>query len=182
MSPDIIMVGEIRDMETAEIAIRAALTGHLVFSTLHTNDAPSACTRLIDMSVKPFLVASSIQAVIAQRLIRRICDTCKHEINMPEEVFRDMGVSPEDYADAAFYKGAGCDRCSDSGYRGRTAIHEIFVMDSELRKMVIRAESTLRLKRAARQRGMRTLRLDGWEKVLLGHTTAEEVMRITQMD
>ena len=93
-----------------------------------------------------------------------------------------MGVSPEDYADAAFYKGAGCDRCSDSGYRGRTAIHEIFVMDSELRKMVIRAESTLRLKRAARQRGMRTLRLDGWEKVLLGHTTAEEVMRITQMD
>ncbi len=182
MSPDIIMVGEIRDMETAEIAIRAALTGHLVFSTLHTNDAPSACTRLIDMGVKPFLVASSIQAVIAQRLIRRICGTCKHEINLPEEAFRDMGVSPEDYTDAAFYKGAGCDRCADTGYRGRTAIHEIFVMDSELRKMVIRAESTLRLKRAARQRGMRTLRLDGWEKVLLGHTTAEEVMRITQMD
>lgn len=182
MSPDIIMVGEIRDFDTAEIAIRAALTGHLVFSTLHTNDAPSACTRLIDMGVKPFLVASSIQAVIAQRLIRRICDSCKHDINLPDEAFRDMGVSPEDYRDSIFYKGAGCDRCGDTGYRGRTAIHEIFVMDSELRKMVIRAESTMRLKRAARQRGMRTLRLDGWEKVLLGQTTAEEVMRITQMD
>ncbi|MFW6256404.1 MAG: GspE/PulE family protein, partial [Candidatus Sumerlaeota bacterium] len=149
MSPDVIMVGEIRDMETAEIAIRAALTGHLVFSTLHTNDAPSANIRLIDMGVKPFLVASSIQAVIAQRLIRRICSNCKHEVNLSPEVFREMGVDEQQYRGTSFYKGMGCDRCNNTGYRGRTAIHEIFVMTPELRKMIIRVESGVRIKKAA---------------------------------
>lgn len=182
MSPDIIMVGEIRDAETAEIAIRAALTGHLVFSTLHTNDAPSSTTRLIDMGVKPFLVASSVQAVIAQRLIRRICSNCKQGMTLPTEVLEEVGVDPVEYGSTTFYKGAGCERCGQTGYRGRTAIHEIFVMDSELRKMVIRNESTIRIKKAALARGMRSLRLDGWEKVLLGQTTVEEVMRMTQMD
>jgi type II secretory ATPase GspE/PulE/Tfp pilus assembly ATPase PilB-like protein len=182
MSPDVIMVGEIRDVETAEIAIRAALTGHLVFSTLHTNDAPGAATRLIDMGVKPFLVASSVQAVIAQRLIRRICSNCKAQTRVPEEALVEMGVDPMEYASVPFYHGAGCERCGDSGYRGRTAIHEVFVMDPTLRKMVIRNEATMKLKREAINRGMRTLRMDGWEKVLLGQTTLEEVMRITQMD
>ncbi|NQU42858.1 Flp pilus assembly complex ATPase component TadA [bacterium] len=182
MSPDVIMVGEIRDVETAEIAIRAALTGHLVFSTLHTNDAPSSTIRLIDMGVKPFLVASSIQAVIAQRLIRRICGNCKHEITPKPEALREMGVDPEIYAGRQFFQGVGCDRCNNTGYRGRTAIHEIFVMTPELRKMVIRAESNLKIKRAAIQSGMRTLRQDGLEKCALGQTTLEEVMRITQMD
>ena len=182
MSPDVIMVGEIRDVETAEIAIRAALTGHLVFSTLHTNDAPSSTIRLIDMGVKPFLVASSIQAVIAQRLIRRICGNCKQEYNVKPEVLSDAELSLEEYRGVKFYKGVGCDRCSGSGYRGRTAIHEIFEMDPEIRKMVIRAESNIRIKKTAIAHGMRTLRHDGMEKVLLGQTTLEEVMRITQLD
>ncbi len=182
MSPDVIMVGEIRDLETAEIAIRAALTGHLVFSTLHTNDAPSATTRLIDMGVKPFLVASSIQAVIAQRLLRRVCSGCKTGTKYPIEALNELGVDPDRYAEHLFMKGTGCERCGESGYKGRTAIHEIFVMDSVLRKMVIRAESTLKVKKEAVARGMRSLRQDGWEKVLLGQTTIEEVMRITQMD
>jgi len=182
MSPDVIMVGEIRDIATAEIAIRAALTGHLVFSTLHTNDAPSSTIRLIDMGVKPFLVASSIQAVIAQRLIRRICANCKHEITLPAEAIREMGADPAKYANVKVFKGVGCERCSNRGYRGRTAIHEILIMTPELRKMVIRAESNIKVKKVAIAGGMRTLRQDGWEKVLLGITTVEEVLKITQMD
>jgi type IV pilus assembly protein PilB len=182
MSPDVIMVGEIRDISTAEIAIRAALTGHLVFSTLHTNDAPSATIRLIDMGVKPFLVASSIQAVIAQRLLRRICSNCKHEIPIPPEAIREMDEDPQKYANVKVFKGMGCERCGNKGYRGRTAIHEIFTMNPELRKMVIRAESNIKIKKVAIASGMRTLRQDGWEKVLLGTTTIEEVLKSTQMD
>ncbi len=182
MSPDVIMVGEIRDLETAEIAIRAALTGHLVFSTLHTNDAPSATIRLIDMGVKPFLVASSIQAVVAQRLIRRLCTGCKIEKSYQDETFRELGYDPAEVKDVQFMYGAGCDRCSGTGYRGRTAIHEIFTMDAELRKMVIRAESNIRIKKYAMQHGMSSLRMDGFEKAKLGQTTIEEVMRITQED
>jgi type II secretory ATPase GspE/PulE/Tfp pilus assembly ATPase PilB-like protein len=175
-------VGEIRDTETAEVAIRAALTGHLVFSTLHTNDACTSTVRLIDMGVKPFLVASSLQAAIAQRLVRRVCSSCKTEYKPHPEEIQEMGADPEDYKDRAFFKGAGCDRCGQSGYRGRTAIHEIFVMDPEFRAMVIRQESSTRIKRVAVNKGMRTLRMDGWEKVLLGQTTMAEVLRITQMD
>ena len=180
--PDVIMVGEIRDMETAENAIRAALTGHLVFSTLHTNDAPSSTVRLIDMGIKPYLVASSLQAAIAQRLIRRNCNSCKVAYRPPDEAIDEVGLDPADYAEAEFFHGAGCERCGQSGYRGRTAIHEIMVMDSELRRRVIRSEPATRLKKVAVAKGMRSLRLDGWEKVLLGVTTLEEVMRITQGD
>ncbi len=186
-SPDVILVGEIRDIETAEIAIRAALTGHLVFSTLHTNDAPSAPTRLVDMGIKPFLVASSVQAVIAQRLIRKLCAHCKRSISVPEETLLEAGASPEEIA--AFHAGnlpmlgpQGCDRCEGKGYRGRTAIHEIFVVDSKLRSMIIRGESSIRLKKIAVRSGMRTLRMDGWEKAKLGQTSAEEVVRITAQD
>jgi type II secretion system protein E len=181
-SPDVIMVGEMRDLEPAEIGIRAALTGHLVFSTLHTNDAPSATTRLIDMGIKPFLVASSIQAVVAQRLVRRICSHCKIEYKPKPEEIEAAGYDPKEYADRIFYKGAGCDRCSNSGYRGRTAIHEIFVNDAELRQMIIRVEPATRIKKVAVKKGMRTLRMDGWEKVLLGQTTIQEIMRVTVGD
>lgn len=182
-SPDVLLVGEIRDLETAEIAIRAALTGHLVFSTLHTNDAPSATIRLMDMGIKPFLVASSIQAVIAQRLLRKICSHCKSPISISESELREMDMDPEIYRNVQFYKGKGCERCNQSGYRGRTAIHEIFVSDPDLRQMIIRLEPALKLKKfAVQKKGMRTLRMDGMEKVKLGTTTAEEVFKITQTD
>jgi len=181
-APEVILVGEIRDFETAEIGIRAALTGHLVFSTLHTNDAPSAPTRLIDIGVKPFLVSSSIQAVIAQRLVRLICRHCTQPYRPKEEEVRELGYDPEKYRDYEFHRGAGCERCNFSGYHGRTAIHEIFIPDSTAKQMIIRCESSARLKRYGVSRGMRTLRMDGWEKVLLGQTTTTEVMRITQTD
>lgn len=181
-APEIIMVGEIRDYETAEIAIRSALTGHLVFSTLHTNDAPSATTRLIDIGVKPFLVSSSIQAVIAQRLVRVICRHCDTTYRPKDEEIRELGYDPDKYRDYEFHKGAGCDRCNFTGYRGRTAIHEIFVPDTIAKQMIIRCESASRIKRHAVNKGMRTLRMDGWEKILLGQTTTAEVMRVTQTD
>ncbi|MEN6625307.1 MAG: GspE/PulE family protein [Candidatus Sumerlaeia bacterium] len=181
-SPDVILVGEIRDLETAENAIRAALTGHLVFSTLHTNDAPSSTIRLIDMGVKPYLVASSLQAAIAQRLVRRICGGCKTAYHPPAEAISEMGFDPDEYKDTDFFHGKGCERCNQGGYRGRTAIHEIMVMDPDLRRRVIRSESASRLKKAAVAKGMFTLRRDGWEKILKGQTTIEEVMRITAAD
>ena len=181
-SPDIILVGEIRDSETAENAIRAALTGHLVFSTLHTNDAPSSTVRLIDMGVKPYLVASSLQAAIAQRLVRRICGACKTAYHPPAEAITEMGYNPEDYRDTDFFHGRGCERCNQGGYRGRTAIHEIMVMNPDLRRRVIRSEPSSRLKKAAVGYGMQTLRMNGFEKCILGGTTLEEVMRITAAD
>lgn len=181
-SPDVIMVGEIRDLETAEIAIRAALTGHLVFSTLHTNDAPSASTRLIDMGIKPFLVASSIHAVIAQRLARRICPYCQVEYEPHREEFLEMGIDPEQYVRHPFVRGGGCERCSDTGYRGRTALHEVMVANPEIRRMIMAVKSAQQIKKEAVRAGMRSLRMDGWEKVLLAATTIPEVMRITQGD
>lgn len=181
-APDVILVGEIRDTETAEIAIRAALTGHLVFSTLHTNDAPSATIRLIDMGIKPFLVASSIQAVIAQRLVRKICSHCRTAYTPSAEELIEVGVNPAEYRDVTLYKGRGCERCNNTGYRGRTAIHEIFVLSPRTRQMVIRCESANRIKTVAMSEGMRTLRQDGWQKVIRGITTTEEVMRVTQAD
>jgi len=176
-SPDVILVGEIRDMETAENAIRAALTGHLVFSTLHTNDAPSAATRLVDMNVKPYLVASSVQAIIAQRLVRRICGNCKYSYIPEPSEFGLVGYNPEEYEGVEFFKGKGCERCNHSGSRGRTAIHEIMVSSSEIRRRIIRNEAATRLKRFAVTQGMRTLRMDGFEKCLLGQTTFEEVYK-----
>ena len=181
-SPNVIMVGEIRDMETAEIAIRAALTGHLVFSTLHTNDAATSAVRLIDMGIKPYLVASSLEAAIAQRLVRRTCQHCKTAYTPKPEELIDFGVEPTQYADHEFVYGKGCDRCGNSGYRGRTAIHEIFSPDTELKQMIIRSQSGAKLKQAAVKKGMLTLRMDGWEKALAGQTTLTEVLRITQVD
>lgn len=181
-SPDVILVGEIRDQETAEIAIRSALTGHLVFSTLHTNDAPSSTIRLIDMGMKPFLVASSLQAAIAQRLVRTICNYCKASYSPKPEVLAEAGFDPKKAENLTFYKGKGCERCNGTGYRGRTAIHEIFILSPATRQMVIRSDPSMKIKLVAVKQGMRTLRMDGLEKVQLGQTTLEEVMRITQMD
>jgi type IV pilus assembly protein PilB len=164
-APNIIMLGEIRDMETAGIAINASLTGHLVFSTLHTNDAPGAVTRLIDIGIKPFLVASSTRAMMAQRLVRKICKRCA-----------------EPCQGATFMKGKGCADCNKSGYRGRFGIFEIFVVDDEVRKLIYDKVPTNVLRTRAREMGMRTLREDGARKVVSGQTTAQEVIRATMTD
>jgi type IV pilus assembly protein PilB len=179
-APNIILVGEIRDKPTAEIAIQAALTGHLVFSTLHTNDAPSAVTRLIDMGVKPFLVASSIQAIMGQRLVRTICSECKEVDPDPDKiVMRSLGITEEMLRDRPLYKGRGCRRCSHTGYRGRLGIFELMIMNNELREMSFNRTPANILRRAARASGMRTLQEDGVQKALNGITTVEEIMRIT---
>lgn len=179
--PDIVLVGEIRDGETAEIAIRSALTGHLVFSTLHTNDSVGAVNRLVDMGIEPYLVASSLVASMAQRLVRRICKHCKTEdevvnARIKSEIARVQGTEPED---VQAWKGTGCSECNYTGYRGRVAIYEFFLLDEEIQDMVSAHNSTSELRRAARERGMRTLREDGWRKVAEGSTTIEEVTRIT---
>ena len=178
--PDVIMIGEIRDRETAEIAIHASLTGHLVFSTLHTNDAASAATRLIDMGIEPFLVASSVVAVLAQRLLRKICPDCKQPYKPgPEELSR-LDLAPG--ASATLYRGTGCAACSQTGYRGRTGIFELMVFDDEIRRLIgAKADSTV-IKQAAIARGMITLKQEGAAKVLQGQTSLEEVMRITQQE
>jgi type II secretion system protein E len=180
--PDVIMVGEVRDLETAEIAIRAALTGHLVFSTLHTNDAPGAITRLIDMGIEPFLVSSSVEALIAQRLIRTLCKACKEEYKPDLEFLRQVGFPAGDIAKAKFRRGRGCEECRFTGFKGRSAIYEVLVMSEALRPLIIERASSSSIKQAAIARGMRTLRDDGWDKVKLGLTTVEEVARVTQED
>ena len=180
--PDVIMVGEVRDLETAEIAIRAALTGHLVFSTLHTNDAPGAITRLIDMGIEPFLVSSSVEALIAQRLIRTICKACKEEYKPEAEFLREVGYPEAEIGKARFYRGRGCEECRFTGFKGRSAIYEILVMSEALRPLIIERASSTSIKQAAIARGMKTLRDDGWEKVRIGLTTVEEVARVTQED
>ena len=178
-APNIILVGEIRDPETAEIAVQAALTGHLVFSTLHTNDAPSAITRLIDMGVKPFLVASSVQAIMAQRLLRRICDFCKVPTEYEPRTLKSVGLKPRQVKNVTFYKGAGCNRCRQAGYRGRIAIFELLELDNTLRDMTFRREPLTEMRRHARAIGMVSLREDGVRKVLAGVTTIPEVLEIT---
>ena len=179
--PDVIMVGEVRDLETAEIAIRAALTGHLVFSTLHTNDAAGAITRLIDMGIEPFLVSSSLEAIIAQRLVRTVCPACKEQYRPDAEMLRNIGF-PEDKLATKFYRGRGCDECRFTGYRGRKGIFEILVMNEAMRPLIIERTSSSTLKQAACAKGMRTLREDGWAKVCAGISTVEEVARVTQED
>ncbi|MCD5397726.1 type II secretion system ATPase GspE [candidate division NPL-UPA2 bacterium] len=181
-SPNIIMVGEIRDRETAEIAIRAALTGHLVFSTLHTNDAPSAMTRLIDMGIKPFLVSSSIQGIMAQRLVRVICPTCKEPYQPSSEELFEIGLSLEDTTGLKFYRGKGCRECNQVGYRGRQGIFEVLMVTDPIRNLVLNRASSSEIREKARSLGMRTLREDGWQKVFKGITTVAEVVRVTQMD
>jgi len=180
--PDIIMVGEIRDRETAEIAIQASLTGHLVFSTLHTNDAASAVTRLLDMGVEPFLISSSVLAMMAQRLVRLLCPACREAITPSPETLRELGLTVEDYArqGGQCYRAHGCNACHGTGYRGRTGIYELLVMDDSIRALIMQQTNASTIKTAALQRGMRTLLQDGAWKVLQGHTTAEEVLRVTQ--
>jgi len=176
--PDIIMVGEIRDLETAEIAIQAALTGHLVLSTLHTNDAPSAVTRLVDMGVEPFLISASVIGVLAQRLARRICPECKQEWEPPEEMLRPFGWDPSQNGNQVFYRGAGCDYCRGTGYKGRVGIFEFMTVNSEIQELIVRRAPLADVREAARANGMRTLREDGFRKVLLGITTPDEVQRV----
>lgn len=180
--PDVIMVGEVRDLETAEIAIRAALTGHLVFSTLHTNDAAGAVTRLLDMGIEPFLVSSSVEAILAQRLVRTICESCKEEYQPGPEILREVGFPAHDIPTAKFFRGRGCEECRYTGYKGRLGIFEVLLMSEALRPLVIERKSSTSIKQAACARGMRTLREDGWEKVKRGLTTVEEVGRVTQED
>ncbi len=181
-APNVIMIGEIRDMETATIATNASLTGHLVFSTLHTNDAPSAVARLVDIGVQPFLVASSVRAIMAQRLVRRLCGNCKQPGELSETELRALNLEPGQLAEAQVMKPVGCEECRDTGYRGRMGIFEIFVIDDNVRHMINNRRSTLMLRQRARELGMRTLREDGVRKVLAGVTAAEEVISITLGD
>jgi type IV pilus assembly protein PilB len=181
-NPNILLVGEIRDEETANTAIQASLTGHLVFSTLHTNDAPSAVTRLVDIGVQPFLVASSVMAVLAQRLVRKVCPKCKTRIEPPAHILQGLGLRPEIAKKANFMKGKGCANCNKTGYRGRMGIYELMIMTSNVREMTFKGDSTLNIRRMARKQGMRTLFEDGMIKAIKGQTTLDEVLRITKND
>jgi general secretion pathway protein E/type IV pilus assembly protein PilB len=181
-APNIIMIGEIRDVETANIAINASLTGHLVFSTLHTNDAPSAVARLIDIGVQPFLVSSAVRAIVAQRLVRKVCASCKHPIEMSEAEMSALGVDYSQLEGAQVMKGVGCDTCKHTGYKGRMGIFEIFLIDDEVRHMINNKATTVELRKRAREMGMRTLREDGIRKVLSGMTSPEEVISVTMAD
>lgn len=179
--PDVIMIGEIRDRETAEIAIHASLTGHLVFSTLHTNDAASAATRLIDMGIEPFLVASSVVAVLAQRLIRKVCQDCKKGYQPEDEELVRLGVVPEKIK-PTFYRGVGCAACSQTGYRGRTGIHEMLMVDDEIRRLIGSKADSISIRQAAVGKGMVLLKDEAAAKVFAGVTTTEEVLRMTQQE
>jgi len=177
--PDIILVGEIRDLETAQISVQAALTGHLVFTTLHTNDAPSTVARVLDLGLEPFLVTATVEAIVAQRLVRRICINCKAEYKPTEENLMEMALRPEDVGDRVFFYGKGCDYCNNTGYRGRLGIYEIMVMNDQLRELIMRRSSTGVLRREAIKHGMRTLRESGLLAVYDGVTSLDEVVRET---
>ncbi len=177
--PDVILIGEIRDRETAEIAVQSALTGHLVFSTLHTNDSASAITRLVDIGVEPFLISSSLLAVIAQRLVRVLCEHCK-EPYKPDMTLQALGVRPDRLGKYTFYRAKGCDKCFHTGYRGRIGIYEIMIMGHKIKTLIQRTYDSFQIKQEALKLGMVTLRRDGIEKVLRGITTIEEVIRVTQ--
>jgi type IV pilus assembly protein PilB len=177
--PNIILVGEIRDFETAEIAVKAALTGHLVLSTLHTNDAPSTISRLMNMGIEPFLVATSVNLICAQRLVRRICSNCKTELEIPEQALVDAGYSPEEAKKTKIYHGKGCSTCNKGGYKGRTGLYEVMEINDELRELILVGASALELKKKAIEQGMITLRRSGLIKVAAGLTTMEEVLRET---
>jgi general secretion pathway protein E/type IV pilus assembly protein PilB len=181
-APNIVMVGEIRDLETAEIAINASLTGHMVFSTLHTNDAPGAITRLIDIGVKPFLVSTSLRCAMAQRLVRKICAKCKKPMTPTAQELRSLNINPAQAATATFAHGEGCAGCNATGYRGRMGIFEIFVITEEIQKMIYEGAGGAKLRDKARSAGMRTMREDGTRKVTAGLTTIEEVVSITVGD
>jgi type IV pilus assembly protein PilB len=177
--PDKIMVGEMRDVETAQIAIQASLTGHLVLSTLHTNDAAGAVTRLVDMGVEPFLVAATLEGVLAQRLLRTICKNCKAPYEPSLSILTQLGLSREDIGGKSFYTGAGCDKCGGSGYRGRKGIYELLNINDPVRDLIIERAPTLVLKQKAIELGMMTLREDGLRNIYDGETTIEEVLKYT---
>jgi type IV pilus assembly protein PilB len=177
--PNIILVGEIRDFETAEIGVKAALTGHMVLSTLHTNDAPSTISRLMNMGIEPFLVATSVNLICAQRLVRRICVNCKEELEVPEQALIDAGYTPEEVKTTKIYHGKGCSTCNKGGYKGRTGLYEVMEINDELRELILVGASALELKKKAIEQGMITLRRSGLIKVALGQTTMEEVLRET---
>jgi len=177
--PDIILVGETRDLETAQIAVQASLTGHLVFTTLHTNDAPSSVARLLDLGLEPFLVTATIEGIVAQRLVRRVCPRCKEPFEPTEDQLMELNLLPEDLHGRVFYRGRGCDFCNGSGYKGRTGLFEIMVMDDELRELIMQNASTQIIRAEALKRGMRTLRQAGLVALFDGETTIEEVIRET---
>ena len=181
-APNVVMLGEIRDYETASIAINASLTGHLVFSTLHTNDAPSAVTRLTDIGVKPFLIASATRCLMAQRLVRKICQKCESPVTPENSDLLALGLDPDQIKDADFKAGKGCDKCNGTGHKGRFGLFEVFVVDDESRKMIVNKVTTTDLRTRAREVGMRTLREDGARKAVAGMTTANEVLRVTVGD
>jgi type IV pilus assembly protein PilB len=180
--PDIILVGEIRDLETAEIAVQASLTGHLVFSTLHTNDAPSAIARLLDLGMEPFLVTATLEAIVAQRLVRRVCTHCKTPFEPNDELLMELELKQDDIKGKRFFYGRGCEACNNTGYRGRLAIYETMVIDDELRDMIMNQASTQALRQEAKKRGMRTLRDAGLLAIYDGVTTIEEVVKETIME
>ncbi len=180
--PDTILVGEMRDLETAEIAIHASLTGHLVFSTLHTNDAPTAVTRMLDMGIEPFLLTATLEAILAQRLVRRICTNCRAEFQPTEEMLMELSLTPDDVRGRTFFYGRGCDQCNNTGYRGRTAIFELIRLDDELRELIRTSASSNVLRNEAKRRGMRSLRESGLMSIYDGVTTIEEVVRETIME
>jgi type II secretion system protein E len=180
--PDVIMVGEIRDKETAEIAVRAALTGHLVFSTLHTNDAAGAVTRLTDMGIEPFLIASSIEGLIAQRLVRKLCPACKRPWKVDRQFLETVAFPMARVDEGTIFEPGGCEECRQTGFRGRTGIYEVLPINDAVRSLVTARESSARIKQEAMRRGMSTLREDGWSKVLKGITSVEEVLRATEED
>jgi type IV pilus assembly protein PilB len=179
--PNIILVGEIRDFETAEIAVKAALTGHLVLSTLHTNDAPSTVTRLVNMGIEPFLVATSVNLIAAQRLIRRVCANCKEEVDIPMQALINIGYSPEEAKQVKVMKGRGCEICNKTGYKGRIALYEVMDITDELRELILSGASSLELKQKAIEEGMITLRRSGLIKIKNGVTSIEEVVRETTL-
>ncbi|MDP8230503.1 MAG: ATPase, T2SS/T4P/T4SS family [Candidatus Gorgyraea atricola] len=180
--PDIMMVGEVRDFETAEITIRVALTGHLVFSTLHTNDAAGGMARLLDMGVEPYLAASSVECFAAQRLVRLICPKCKIEKRPDKKVLKEFGIKEKNISKVIIFEGKGCESCKFTGYRGRTGIYEFLLMHEEIRELVLHRSSADQIKKKALELGMHTLRMDGWEKVKKGLTTIDEVIRVTKED
>jgi type IV pilus assembly protein PilB len=177
--PNIVLVGEIRDFETAEIAVKAALTGHLVLSTLHTNDAPSTVNRLMNMGIEPFLVATSVHLICAQRLVRRICKECKAPMEVPAQALIDAGYTPEEAKDVQPQKGRGCGTCNNTGYKGRVGLYEVFQLTDEIRQLVLEGASSIELRQRATEEGMISLRRSGLVKVRDGQTTMEEVVRET---
>jgi type IV pilus assembly protein PilB len=180
--PDKILVGEIRDLETAEIAVQASLTGHMVFSTLHTNDAPSTITRMKDMGVPTFLITATVEAILAQRLVRKVCTKCREQYTPAREVLQDLELTADDLKGKKFFRGSGCENCNNTGYKGRVGLFELMIMNNELRDMIMRNHSADDLRNAARKAGMVTLRDAGMAACYAGTTTAEEVIRETIID